>query len=675
MSKVASLFASMGFDVDFAGVDRFEKTLKSVRDTSNEVSRSLRTTNRQLGQTSRKMKSVTTASNAYGKSNNLGSRYSNLADHVKKSETALARFGRVMKIIEPRIDSNITKIDVATQKWKNLESAIRGANGASSQARSGGIPTRRGRAPNPNGSSFNNYGNYGNNGYGNRRGYGGGGHGTGFGAGMGGGAIGGALSRFLPAGMLIGGLSSLAVGVNEIRKAGQEQQRMENILLFSSKKGEFEGNLEYVRELSKTYALDTSELGRAYAQVTQSSGETLSKGEREKMFKDMSLYMATTGAGQEDQKLIFKAVNQMFSLGRIMAEEMNQLTERGIPRKMVHDVVKDVYGLKTTEEVLDLQKAGKIETDKIIPIVFERFAKQAVDSGAYDKMRNSSQFAQNNLQRALKDGSKQLMDAGLDRMLKVLFDVMAGSIPIALKLAETIFAITKGISGLVGVLGSFVSGSPAMVGSVSGILLVLGVLLGLLSKNSGQVSTLARVFTRALSLMGTAIKRFPLVALLLSVLWLFKEFGKHMNGEDNWISVFISYLELAMVWVGNFFEFVKLNWDITMNIFKNFSLSDVFGGFMDGLTTVGQKIKDAFTFDFNPLRREMNSLQADQMRLQAGIPAKGGSGSSMFNAPTNSKMEVVGNASLTLKDSQGRTQQNVTIPLMPAGNLHRNGVL
>lgn len=668
MSKVASLFASMGFDVDHSGIDRFEKALRSAKESSGDLSRNLRSTNRQLGQTSRKMKSVATVSESVGKFNNLGGKYATLAEHVKKSETSLARFGRVMKIIEPRIDSNITKIDTATHKWRALESAIRGANGASSQVRTGGVPTRRGKTPSSNGYSYgeNNY--YRNRG-GDQRGFFGGGNGRQS-------PVNQALSRFLPTGMLVGGLSTLAVGINEIRKAGQEQQRMENVLMFSSKKGEFEGNLEYVRELSKTYALDTSELGRAYAQVTQSTSESLSKSEREKMFKDMSLYMATTGAGAEDQKLIFKAVNQMFSLGRIMAEEMNQLTERGIPRKMVHDVVKDVYGLKTTQEVLDFQKAGKIESDKIMPIVFDRFAKQAVDSGAWDKMRDSSQFAQNNLQRALKDGSKQLMDAGLDRMLKVLFDIMAGAIPVGITLAETIFNILRGIKGLTSGIAEFIGNSPAMVGSISGIVLVLGLLLGLFTKSGAQVGTLARIFTRALSIMGTAIKRFPLVALLLSVMWLFNELGKHMKGEDSWISVFIGYLELAMVWVGNFFEFMKLQWDITMNIFKNFSLSDVFGGFLDGLSTVGRKIREAFTFDFSPLRREMNTLQSDALRMQAGFPLKGGSSNALINSPVqSSKVEVGGSATVVVKDGNGNVRERLPFPIATKGNVHQNGVI
>ena len=101
-----------------------------------------------------------------------------------------------------------------------------------------------------------------------------------------------------------------------------------------------------------------------------SAREKLPETQCQKIFTEMSEYIMVTGAGQEDQKLIFKAVNQMFSLGRIMAEEMNQLTERGVPRKMIYDVAKEVYNVKSTEEVLKLQENGKLDPAKILPIVF-----------------------------------------------------------------------------------------------------------------------------------------------------------------------------------------------------------------------------------------------------------------------------------------------------------------
>ena len=178
---------------------------------------------------------------------------------------------------------------------------------------------------------------------------------------------------------MLGGsaVTGAAVGVNEVRKAGQDIQRMENMLLFSTNAKDAAGaqleyarNLEFVRKESLRLGLDTAELGKAFAQVNMSAGGKMSEDARKKMFTDMAEYSMVTGAGQEDQKLIFKAVNQMFSLVRIMAEEMNQLTERGVPRQQLYNIAREKYGVKDTEAVLELQNKGKLQPDAVLPLLW-----------------------------------------------------------------------------------------------------------------------------------------------------------------------------------------------------------------------------------------------------------------------------------------------------------------
>ena len=230
----------------------------------------------------------------------------------------------MLKLIEPRLDSTNFRLSEVTRSWVGLAAAVRSANSELSR-----VPNK---TPRPVSGGY-----IGATGGGGSRGQGGSGAGAGF--------LGGlvaAAGRFTPTG-LVGSTAATtaAVGVNEIRKAGQEQQRMENMLLFSTRakgaaeaQAEYARNLEFVRKESLRLGLDTAELGKAFAQVNMSAGDKMSEEARKKMFTDMSEYIMVTGAGQEDQKLIFKAVNQMFSLGRIMAEEMNQLTERGVFRSL-----------------------------------------------------------------------------------------------------------------------------------------------------------------------------------------------------------------------------------------------------------------------------------------------------------------------------------------------------
>ena len=43
------------------------------------------------------------------------------------------------------------------------------------------------------------------------------------------------------------------------------------------------------------------------------------------------------GTSADDQKGIFRAFNQMFSNNRLLQEEINQLSDRGIPATLVYD--------------------------------------------------------------------------------------------------------------------------------------------------------------------------------------------------------------------------------------------------------------------------------------------------------------------------------------------------
>jgi len=536
--KIASLFASVGFDIDTTDLTKLDGHLKSIRGNTANLSRNLRVTNTQLNTTSTRMRNLAKSAEAVTKFNNLGGKYVTLAVKVKDAEAAIARFGRVLKLIEPRLDSTNFRLSQTTRSYMQLARAVKAANSAISQTPQ--------RTPRPVSSS----------------GIGGGGNGghptsarnnTGFGAGFLGG-LASTVGRFTPTG-LVGStaVTTGAVGVNEIRKAGQDQQRMENMLLFSTKsQEEYARSLKYVRDEAERLGLNSVELGKAFAQVNMSAREKMPETQRRKMFTEMSEYIMVTGAGQEDQKLIFKAVNQMFSLGRIMAEEMNQLTERGVPRQMIYDVAKEVYNVKSTEEVLKLQEGGKLDPAKILPKVFEQFAKQARDTGAYDKMMGSSIVAQNKFMEQLRQMSDQIMDAGLDKAIAAFFNTLTAGLPYLTTFVKGIGGVFKGISELVKVvwsvvtaIGDFIGQHPKVVGTLSVYLLMFTMLIAKVKGATLSFGILGKV-------LATLGRRIPLIAMLLALFYLFKEYDRYMKGEDSWMANFADWMiylaETARLW-------------------------------------------------------------------------------------------------------------------------------
>ena len=525
--KIASLFASVGFNIDTTDLNKLDGHLKTIRGNTANLSRNLRVVNTQLNTTSTRMRNLAKAAEAVTKFNNLGGKYVTLAVKVKEAEGAIARFGRVLKLIEPRLDSTNFRLSTTVRSYRDLAAAVREANRELSRT-----PNRPPRPIPPLGGG---------------RGNGGGGSGGGQGGGAGAGFLGGllgTLGRFTPTG-LVGGtaLTTAAVGVNEIRKAGQDQQRMENLLLFSTKsQEEYARSLEFVRKESLRLGLNSVELGKAFAQVNMSAREKLTEEQRRKMFTQASEYIMVTGAGQEDQKLIFKAVNQMFSLGRIMAEEMNQLTERGVPRQLIYDVAKEVYNVKSTADVLKLQKDGQLDPAKILPKVFERFAKQARDTGAFSKMQGSSIVSQNRFQESLRQAADDIMDSGLDKALATFFDILNGGLPYVVSFIKGLGGVIKGISEITKVVWSAVEGLGAFIGANSQLVLNFSVLLGIFAVLTARVTGATLVFGRLGLLLSTLGKRIPLIAMLVLLFYLFKEYDRYVKGEDSWMANFADWM-------------------------------------------------------------------------------------------------------------------------------------
>ena len=650
--KIASLFASVGFDIDTTDLTKLDGHLKSIRGNTANLSRNLRVTNTQLNTTSTRMRNLAKSAEAVTKFNNLGGKYVTLAVKVKDAEAAIARFGRVLKLIEPRLDSTNFRLSQTTRSYMQLARAVKAANSAISQ-----IPNK---APKPVSSSGISVGGSSGSRTSARTN-------TGFGAGFLGG-LASTVGRFTPTG-LVGStaLTTGAVGVNEIRKAGQDQQRMENMLLFSTKsQEEYARSLKYVRDEAERLGLNSVELGKAFAQVNMSAREKMSETQRKKMFTEMSEYIMVTGAGQEDQKLIFKAVNQMFSLGRIMAEEMNQLTERGVPRQMIYDVAKEVYNVKSTEEVLKLQEKGKLDPAKILPKVFEQFAKQARDTGAYDKMMGSSIVAQNKFMEQLRQMSDQIMDAGLDKAIATFFNTLTAGLPYLTTFVKGIGGVFKGLSELVKVvwsvvtaIGDFIGQHPKVVGTLSVYLLMFTMLIAKVKGATLSFGILGKV-------LATLGRRIPLIAMLLALFYLFKEYDRYMKGEDSWMANFADWMiylaETARLW--------KEETIAAFNAIKELRFGDaVSGGVVQGTNRT--------MLNVNPFKRIFDAAK-EAVTPEIPTPTKAmiPYASGLSSQPTsNYSGKLMGEVDVKISvDQNGRTvaQPVQRIPLFQQGGLRGN---
>ena len=651
--KIASLFASVGFNIDTTDLSKLDTHLKTIRGNTANLSRNLRVVNTQLNTTSTRMKSLARAAEAVTKFNNLGGKYVTLAIKVKESEVAIARFGRVLKLIEPRLDSTNFRLSTTVRSYQELAAAVRQANRELSRT-----PNRPPRPISPLGG-----------GHGGSGGSGGGAAGAGF---LGG--LLGAVGRFTPAGMVGGtALTTAAVGVNEVRKAGQDIQRMENMLLFSTNAKDAAGaqleyarNLEFVRKESLRLGLDTAELGKAFAQVNMSAGDKLSEEARKKMFTDMSEYIMVTGAGQEDQKLIFKAVNQMFSLGRIMAEEMNQLTERGVPRQQVYNIAREKYGVKDTEAVLELQKKGKLKPEDVMPLLWETLAGKAHSTGAFAKMQESSIFKQNQFKVALKQMSSDIMNAGLDKALATFFEVLTAGIPHLLTFMKGLGGVAKGISEIAKVVYDAVEAWVLWIGQNSQFVLNFSILLGLLAVAITRTTGATLAFGRLGTVLATIGRRVPILILLLALFYLFEEYERYVNGEDSWMSGFAEW----MIYLAETTRLFKEELIGTFNAIKEFRLGDAASQGVVQNTTRGLLNVNPF-YRIIEKAKELTGLPEIPAKQPAGIPYSNGFGNTA--PPKNPTGTVLGEVNVkVLFDQFGKpvaSQPVQKVPLIFQGGL------
>jgi tape measure domain-containing protein len=165
--------------------------------------------------------------------------------------------------------------------------------------------------------------------------------------------------------------------------------------------------------------------------------------EGEKLFSTLTAVgdaVSAVGGGQEELEGVSMAIFQMASKGKISAEEINQLAERGIP---AWQMMADSMG-KTVPELMKMSEQGKLFAKDVLPELIDGMANKF--GGAMDKQ--STTF--NGLMSTLKDNAKIL--AGV--LTQDLFERLKGYLPPIINLMER-FTTSFQTDGMKGVMNEF----------------------------------------------------------------------------------------------------------------------------------------------------------------------------------------------------------------------------
>ena len=449
--QIASMFASLGFKVDKTGLTEFSQSLRKAREDTVKWARSSGVLAKNIRSLRDAVKGLNTAlgQTTIAKGNkNLNESYRLLSINVNKVNKNLKGIVYIRKDVTKAIGKINASVIAGAPHWERYAKAVRTAR--LELRRLSSASNRPPRPPsNPTGGGGSGFGGGQGNGYGNQGGGNRGRRQSGFSEG-----VQDLASNFLPTQMLGrgGGVGAIALAVGyagkKVIEAGRDVNKMRIVLQMASKDAQdLAHNFEFVKKTSQEMGIDIVEFGNAYAKMLSATRDNtvLSSKDKEMMFSNLSKYMVTIGSSTDDQKGIFGALTQMFTKGKIQAEEMLQMAERGVPAAIA---IKDaaIKGLGMTNEQFNkAQQKGLLDPSKLLPIMAAALAKLATETGAYDKAVSSSAASQQRFYNTLKLLADTIYQGGVDKALSDMFNILSS-------LAKAVQENVQGFKAIVAVL-------------------------------------------------------------------------------------------------------------------------------------------------------------------------------------------------------------------------------
>lgn len=551
--QIASLYASLGFNVDQSGLTTFRKEMQTLKEEFVEVLKDTANMNRRL-------KTMVGRLEQFNKLFNP----QNITDWRKRLVASIRRYEQVMldsrkqmtefaddvfdaerKLhwFDTRLNTNITTLNTYRQHLEPVVLLLERLRGAA------GSPLPRPRGGYGGGSS-------GNQGGSGSRGQGGGSVGGGLLQAMGVGAF---LRPMLPTGMGIGGMLGAGYGFRELVLAGREMQAMEfKLKAVSESAAVFNSNLEFVKKTSQDLAIDVTEFGQAYASIFQSAKRSQSLQDIQSMATGFNKYFRTLQMTPDEIKGSLRAIKQMYSKEKVMAEEMTgQLAEKAAG---MFQIFADAAGVGAPE-FLKMMEAGKVTTD-IVTKAGLAAGDWADKQGTLNEALQTSQAKQTLFNNSLKTMSSAILKGGLDSALADMFMALVPIVEIVGTGLAFVFRIVAKVLNGFKALYNYTQEHP-IASSVIATTSALVLLLPILKAVSGVFLAWAVRGLFALNALNAGLLVTRARALLVkgafgALFFLFTELDGFFKGEENnFLMTWYHTLQLLMSEFGVFFAYLK----------------------------------------------------------------------------------------------------------------------
>ena len=582
--QVAKLFASLGFKVDLTEYNTFEKKLKDIRKETRSYSTSLKTIRTRLNNVSTALDGVNKkldASKVKSSNQRIAASANRLANAVEKSAKGLNE----VVASGHRVHSTISQINQILGRgvsgWKHYNVQLNEA-----RTRLGFISAAVRAIPNNKTINVRQR-NIGGTGFGGGSGSGGTGGGSGAASAGGMAFLGTGVKDFFrsmtPATALAGGLVTAGFATKEVVQQGREMKKME-IIMKSAAEGvdgvntateHWQESMKYVRKEANRLGQDVYEMGMGFAKMQQAVKGKLSWTDRKTLFSGMAELSTTYGLSSDDQKGVWRAMTQMFTKGKIEAEEEGQLAERGLPAKeMIKEATRRSYknqGKEFNDSIYNtLRQTGGLKMQDIAPELGKIASEIANNNGALNEALQTSLVGQMRMKNAIREASKDIMDSGLDKLLFKLFSLISKLIPYVKEFAKFIISTAESIILLVTAIKDFIKEHPALSAMIAALIVSLRLLrFGIWGVGSASL-LMAGSFKRAMMIMGAAARRFLPFAAMYAFYKFGEEYKKYLEGKDSWITVFATAFEILFLKVEEYLLRIQIAWYETRNtLMKN----------------------------------------------------------------------------------------------------------
>lgn len=555
--EVAKLFGSLGFKVDTSGLKEFQKAMGSAREELRHFATDSKIAERNVKDLTTEVLKLKKSLNFKVSTTGVKKAFVDVRTAVQESSASFSLFSYAGGLVESRLSTLDTKLNSSIPLWeryrKEVEASaialhgIRGsiptANTAVNSAKNNNSST--GTTNNPRSFTSNNTGINDRNQ--NPALYLGGLTGGNF-FNTARQAIMGGLATALP--FALGGMTKSVISTGrDLRSADQV------LLAHSEDMGDYKYNKNFIRKLAMETGADLTESTRGYGRVLNSAragGADADQAQR--VFEAFLKYGTTMHMGADENQRMLKALEQIYTNGRILGQEINQFANVGIPMKAILKSISNGdlgAGSKEVvpEEIKKLAGSKAPDTVKLADWIAKYMTNVFMNNDAYLKAQQSSQTKQGQAKNEWGLFSEEIMENGGDKALASFFQLLRDTVTAIRELTTAIREISKAFDKVTGEGGSnFLWLALALlipIGRLGKGVSILGRALALLRGRFSAIALMIGMSTRVtggliarIILLGArAIGLFNPLTWLIGLMWAFVKVGEAINESNTSINV------------------------------------------------------------------------------------------------------------------------------------------